>query len=272
MRRLALAVLATVSVCACGGSSEDQSDATTADVAPARFDASVPLDASSTAFEDAASQAHDTGQMAATDTGAAATPDTGTTAGADATSVAGPDATQLPGPDAAQVAGVDSGGTAGADAAPVAGLDATEVAGPDAAQIAGPDAAPVAGPDAAQSAGPDAAVAGPDASYPTCATAFAGCSSYVDATGSGANRTISFTCCQYSPKCMKVLAGQSVTFSGSFSTHPLHQSCGPSLAIDTTAAGSTASFVFDTPGEYGFYCSVHGTPEGAGMAGSILVQ
>lgn len=32
------------------------------------------------------------------------------------------------------------------------------------------------------------------------------------------------------------------------------------------------SFTFNTAGTFGFYCTVHGTPQGAGMAGQVIVQ
>ena len=105
-----------------------------------------------------------------------------------------------------------------------------------------------------------------------CAVSFAGCSSYQDATGGSA--TINFgggVGLAYSPKCLKVKVGQSVTFSGDFGTHPLTQApCAPAQVI-TTPSGTTASFTFNTAGIYGFYCAVHGTPQGTGMAGALMV-
>jgi plastocyanin len=150
---------------------------------------------------------------------------------------------------------VDASASA-ADTGSQPGLDASQAAA-DVGTAAGPDATAVAGPDASQGN--------------QCAASFAGCNTYTDATAAGADRTISFTCCQYTPKCLKIASGQSVTFAGSFGSHPLHQACGPASEITSTSAGNSATFMLDVPGEYGFYCSVHGNPTGSGMAGSIQV-
>src|SRR5436189_132519 len=56
---------------------------------------------------------------------------------------------------------------------------------------------------------------------PPCSGFPNGCSSYVDATASGANRTITFSGSGYSPDCIRISSSQSVTFSGSFFSHPL---------------------------------------------------
>jgi plastocyanin len=36
--------------------------------------------------------------------------------------------------------------------------------------------------------------------------------------------------------------------------------------------GDSATISFDTPGTYTFYCTFHGTPDGGGMAGTIIVE
>ncbi len=104
-----------------------------------------------------------------------------------------------------------------------------------------------------------------------------GCSSYVDHTASNDSRTVTFTFPAYTPPCMLVSAGQSVTFSGNFSFHPLTPGTAPSSSgagssnnpISLTSSGSTASFTFPTAGTYPYYCGNH---EGSGMFGSIRVQ
>jgi plastocyanin len=35
---------------------------------------------------------------------------------------------------------------------------------------------------------------------------------------------------------------------------------------------ATYTFTFNTAGTFGFYCTVHGTPQGSGMAGQVIVQ
>jgi plastocyanin len=80
----------------------------------------------------------------------------------------------------------------------------------------------------------------------------------------------------YSPACLKVAAGATVTFSGDFATHPLTPSTSRTTAasnpIASTASGTTKSFTFVTPGFYGYFCLQHGTDEGVAMAGMIWVQ
>jgi plastocyanin len=110
-----------------------------------------------------------------------------------------------------------------------------------------------------------------DAAAGLCAASYAGCTTYTDATASGASRTITFGFAFYSPKCLQIRAGQSVTFSGTFGSHPLTPACGPAAAITGTSAGNSATFTFTVTGDYGYYCSLHGAPSGSGMAGSIRV-
>jgi plastocyanin len=95
---------------------------------------------------------------------------------------------------------------------------------------------------------------------------------YVDATASTANRTITFggnLGDVFSPQCLKIAAGQTVTFSGSFSFHPLQETCGPASTISTTSTGSSAMFTFSTAGDYGYECQNHVS---LGMVGAIRVQ
>ncbi len=81
----------------------------------------------------------------------------------------------------------------------------------------------------------------------------------------------------YSPKCLKVSAGTTVTFSGDFTVHPLepstHRGALTGSPITSTGSGTSKSFDFLTPGFYAYYCSVHGPSDGAaGMVGVIWVQ
>jgi plastocyanin len=32
------------------------------------------------------------------------------------------------------------------------------------------------------------------------------------------------------------------------------------------------TFTYNSTGTFGFYCTVHGTPQGGGMAGQVIVQ
>jgi plastocyanin len=104
-----------------------------------------------------------------------------------------------------------------------------------------------------------------------CAAAFAGCSSFTDATAPGADRTVHFQDFSYDPKCLLVRAGQTVTFAGDFIRHPLTPSCGPELVLDNRDTRTTASFVLENAGFYGYYCLDHGNPQGDVMSGAIEV-
>jgi plastocyanin len=147
-------------------------------------------------------------------------------------------------------------------------------AAPDAGSTA-PDAGTPA-PDAGNPA-PDAGNPAPDAGNPAanaCAADFAGCTTFTDATGSGADRTILFggaTGTAYAPKCLRIKVGQAVTFSGAFGSHPLVQACGPASALASTSSGSSATFTLNEAGIVGYFCQFHGTAAGSGMAGAIEV-
>ena len=85
----------------------------------------------------------------------------------------------------------------------------------------------------------------------------------------------------YSPNCLKVPVGSTVTFSGDFTGHPLEPSTmrgnttnNPITAVSANLDGAmTTSFTFPTAGFYAYFCSFHGSSDtGAGMAGVIWVQ
>lgn len=106
---------------------------------------------------------------------------------------------------------------------------------------------------------------------PVCAPSFAGCTSFEDRTADGADRKVSFKDFQYTPKCLRMKVGQTVTFVGDFDRHPLVSACGPSLAMDKRTGSGSAGFMLTAPGIYGYYCLDHGNPAGAVMAGGIDV-
>jgi len=88
---------------------------------------------------------------------------------------------------------------------------------------------------------------------------------------------LSATDFNYSPKCLKVSAGATVTFSGDFVTHPLapstHRGTLTANPITSTGTGTTKSFDFPAAGFYAYYCTVHGPSDGAaGMVGVVWVQ
>lgn len=69
----------------------------------------------------------------------------------------------------------------------------------------------------------------------------------------------------YAPADVVVEAGEVVAFEAS-DFHPLAFDDNVELVCETSCA-----IVFRTPGEYGFYCSRHGGPAGAGMSGTVTV-
>jgi len=80
----------------------------------------------------------------------------------------------------------------------------------------------------------------------------------------------------YDPKCLKVQAGTTVTFSGDFSMHPLTPSAMRGNTTDNPivnmSAGTTATVTFPTPGFYAYLCNFHGSDNGTFMTGVVWVQ
>ncbi len=81
----------------------------------------------------------------------------------------------------------------------------------------------------------------------------------------------------YSPRCVKVAVGATVKIAAS-SFHPVQGiptvgagAMNP-LVIATGPALTTISQVFTKAGAFGYFCTHHGSADGRGMAGSILVQ
>ena len=82
---------------------------------------------------------------------------------------------------------------------------------------------------------------------------------------------------RYTPACARILAGSTVTFESNFVTHPLHggevidgvETPDPTSPITSTIAGTMASFVIATPGEYPYYCDFHSS---LGMVGVVFAE
>ena len=94
-----------------------------------------------------------------------------------------------------------------------------------------------------------------------------------DLSAQSKTRQITFptgaTPAQYQPACITIAVGQSVTFTGSFTNHPLVQAGGdPSVFIQSTSSGTTATFGFPVGGTYGFQCSNHPSV----MKGAVFVK
>jgi plastocyanin len=93
-----------------------------------------------------------------------------------------------------------------------------------------------------------------------------------DETAANATRTITFPMdlapVQFSPHCMKIKAGQSVTWNGQFPSHPLEAMGGDTgNPIPPTSTGMTVSVTFPNAGTFGFDCANHPSM----MHGAILV-
>lgn len=102
----------------------------------------------------------------------------------------------------------------------------------------------------------------------------AGCTA-ADFVEGGPDSQITTVGTAYSPKCLKVKVGSSVTIQAS-KHHPL--SAMPDINETPNPFSDQAKFVtaqtrvMDTPGVYGYFCEAHGDAEGDGMAGAILVE
>lgn len=162
-----------------------------------------------------------------------------------------------------------------ADAPADAPGDASD-AGTDAPTDAGTDATTDAGTDAADDAADAADTSTSDASLSTyCSTAD------FDAHDLSAQANVDVTFpsdgipAQYSPNCVKIKVGATVTFTGDFGSHPLTAGgstgtspipASTSVADDGGAVGSLV-VTFGTAGTYDFHCGIHGSQ----MFGGVLV-
>jgi plastocyanin len=99
----------------------------------------------------------------------------------------------------------------------------------------------------------------------------------VDRRAPGADRSIAFTSYSYTPRCMLVAAGQTVTFGGSFGTHPLvggevvgnTPTPDPQSPIGFVDSGASTQATFPGAGVFPFYCDEHGLS--FDMRGAIYV-
>ena len=98
-----------------------------------------------------------------------------------------------------------------------------------------------------------------------------------DATAAGANRMITLNDNDtYTPPCLRIRAGQTVTWIGDFDAHPLEPGIvvpgdvepQPGSPIVATSSGSAAQITFAATGEWGFFCPNH-LP---GMVGAVFVD
>jgi len=89
----------------------------------------------------------------------------------------------------------------------------------------------------------------------------------------------------FEPASLTVTAGEEVTWThtgslphtvtssdGDFDSSPGCASFSDGGSGACMDNGETFQFTFDSPGTYAYYCKLHGTSEGGGMAGTIVVQ
>ena len=100
---------------------------------------------------------------------------------------------------------------------------------------------------------------------------------FIDATAAtNTNITFGTGGFVYAPACVTIGVGRSVTYQGSFSSHPLrtgtpdNSSAGsPNTPIHSTDTGTSLQVTFATAGDYPYYCNFHSS---SGMAGVVRVR
>ena len=117
-----------------------------------------------------------------------------------------------------------------------------------------------------------------DASPDGAPAAINGCQAAqaVDRTAAAASRMITFGTDElYTPRCLKISVGQSVTWSGSFEFHPLRPGIvggaqvdpQPGNPVPSVNSGTSQVVTFAAAGAWAYYCTAHAP----GMAGVVYV-
>jgi plastocyanin len=104
------------------------------------------------------------------------------------------------------------------------------------------------------------------------AAAINGCTTFTDMTADGGVITgpSTGTPAQYSPNCVHVKVGQSVTWNSDFTAHPLTPSSGVGTQpnpITATSTGTTVTIAFPAAGTFAYNCGIHSTT----MQGAVEV-
>ena len=89
---------------------------------------------------------------------------------------------------------------------------------------------------------------------------------------------VTFAEFQYVPRCILINAGQTITFTGAFASHPLvggqaigaFKSPDPSSPIQYTSSGTSKPVLFGSAGTFPFYCDMHGLSYA--MTGAVFVD
>lgn len=99
----------------------------------------------------------------------------------------------------------------------------------------------------------------------------------VDRRDGAADRTVTFVGLVYTPGCIRIAAGQAVTFRGDFLAHPMVGGIlaggggtpDPGSPITATSTGGEATFTFPAAGIYPYYCVTHAADL---MGGVVYVE
>lgn len=104
----------------------------------------------------------------------------------------------------------------------------------------------------------------PDASTTSNPPALNGCTTYVDRTADTASRDITwgFSVASTPEACMKIKVGQTVTWKGDHTLHPLGAKGGDA----SNPIKEAETITFAAAGSFGFVCTAHST-----MTGAIVV-
>lgn len=91
-----------------------------------------------------------------------------------------------------------------------------------------------------------------------------GCTTFADHTAANDTRTLNWdvTIASSADRCMKIKAGQSVTWSGDFGVHPLAQAGGDTPSPIGNGTGTSKTIQFPNAGDFGYVCTVHSTMRG----------
>ena len=89
-----------------------------------------------------------------------------------------------------------------------------------------------------------------------------GCTTYTDMTAAGGTITgpSGATPSQYSPNCVHIKVGQSVTWNSDFTNHPLVPTAGVGTQpnpITATSTGTTVTIAFPAAGTFAYNCGIH---------------
>lgn len=86
-----------------------------------------------------------------------------------------------------------------------------------------------------------------------------------------ASADVSMKSFSFVPATLTISAGTTVTWTNDDPFNHTVTADDGSFNSGVVAPGDSFSFTFDTPGNYLYYCSIHGGPGGIGMSGMVIV-